>query len=499
MRNITKTFPGVAANSNISITLEEGEIHALLGENGAGKTTLMGVLFGLHRPDSGSVYIRGEKRRIAGPPDAAALGIGMVHQHFKLVPAFTVTENIMLGTKRFLLNTKKAAADIAALSARHGLGVDPHAKIEAVSVGMQQRVEILKMLHRNADILIFDEPTAVLTPQETAELMKIMRSLISQGKSIIFITHKLHEIKAVADRCTVLRAGKVSGTVNVADTSAEQMAEMMVGRKVSLNVVKPPPREGQPVFAAQNITVWGARRETAVRQASFEVREGEILGLAGVDGNGQSELAEALAGLRKIHSGSLTLRGKDITRASVKKRMRQGLAHIPEDRGKRGLILDFSLADNLALALYDRPPFSRHGLRDFNQINLYAQKIISDFDVRAASGGQTSARAMSGGNRQKAVVGREMERKPAVLIAVQPTRGLDVGSIEYIHKRLLALREDGCAILLVSLDLDEILELSDRVAVISRGRIAGVLGAAEADKNTVGLMMAGAGKGAEVT
>jgi simple sugar transport system ATP-binding protein len=435
--------------------------------------------------------VRGEKQRVTDPLDAAALGIGMVHQHFKLVQSFTVTENIILGVEPLLLNNKKAAKAIAELSERYGLGVDPYAKIEQVSVGMQQRVEILKMLYRNADILIFDEPTAVLTPQETSELMKIMRSLIAQGKSIIFITHKLKEIKAVADRCTIIRHGKVIGTVDVSATAEETMAEMMVGRKVNFNIVKAPANIGEVVLRADNLTVLGNRKETAVEQVSFSVREGEILGLAGVDGNGQTELVEALTGLRKIHSGSVELSGADITRAKVRKRILSGMAHIPEDRQKRGLVLGFKLYDNLVLALYDRPPFSRRGLRDYGSIYVYARKIIGDFDVRTGGGEHSLVKSMSGGNQQKAIVGREMERGPKVLIAVQPTRGLDVGSIEYIHNRLLQLRDNGHAILLVSLELDEILDLSDRIAVISRGRLVGILDAGQADENKVGLMMTG--------
>ncbi|MCL1820938.1 MAG: ABC transporter ATP-binding protein [Oscillospiraceae bacterium] len=495
MRSIRKVFPGIVANDDITMELRKGEIHALLGENGAGKSTLMSILFGLYQPDAGEIVIRGKKERISGPNAANALGIGMVHQHFKLVHNFTTTENIILGMESPFLDVKNAAKRVKEFSEMYGLNVDPHAKIEDISVGMQQRVEILKMLYRNAEVLIFDEPTAVLTPQETAELMKIMRTLIEQGKSIVLITHKLKEIKAVADRCTVIRRGKYIGTVNVESVTEETMAEMMVGRQISLKVDKEAREPGETVLSVKNLSVLNARKTLAVSDFSLDVHKGEIIGLAGVDGNGQTELVEALTGLRNVQNGSVFLNGKDITDDKTGKRIKSGMAHIPEDRQRRGLILDFTLEDNLVIERYRDEPFAKRGLLQRDAIRQNAEQIIENFDVRAGEGAKSIVRSMSGGNQQKAIVGREMELHPQLLLAVQPTRGLDVGSIEYIHKRLVQIRDAGYAVLLVSLELDEIMSLSDKIAVISHGKLVGLLDVDKTDENEIGLMMTGIGKG----
>lgn len=498
LRNIRKEFPGIVANDNISLSMNEGEVLALLGENGAGKSTLMNILFGLYQPDGGSISIRGKQVNIQNPTQANQLGIGMVHQHFKLVHNFTVTENIVLGMepiKNVIVDRKGASEKIKALSEQYGLNVDPEAKIEDISVGMQQRVEILKMLYRSADILIFDEPTAVLTPQEIHELMKIMRNLLGEGKSIILITHKLKEITEVADRCCVIRRGKVIGTVEVAKTTEAKMAEMMVGREVSFHTEKSDHAFGDVVFAVENLLVRGNRGEDAVKDFSFELRKGEILGIAGVDGNGQSELVETLTGLRKEQSGHIYLNNQNITEFSIKERFEAGLAHIPEDRQKRGLVLDYSIEENFILENHGDDPFSRRGFLQPEPIRGHAEKLILDFDVRSGRGPVSQARTLSGGNQQKAIVGREISHDLQVLIAVQPTRGLDVGSIEYIHKRLVEQRDKGTAILLVSLELDEILDLSDRIVVINSGRKIGEVNTKETDENEVGLMMAGVSKG----
>lgn len=494
MRDISKQFSGILVNDGLTLSLRPGEIHALLGENGAGKSTLMSILFGLYQPDGGTIIIRGREEKIASPAVAGALGIGMVHQHFKLVDNFTVIENIILGQENGtcgFVDIRAAAGRIAGLSRRYGLNVDPGARIADISVGMQQRVEILKMLYRDADILIFDEPTAVLTPQEIADLMKTMKDLAAEGKAIILITHKLKEIKTVADRCTVIRRGKYVGTVDVAAASEEQLAEMMVGRQVALKQAKAASLPGPVILEIDKLTVINSRRLPAVRDLSLAVRAGEIVGLAGIDGNGQTELVEAIVGLRKTAGGRIVLGGTDITALPVKERIRAGLAHVPADRQKRGLILDYSLEDNMVLEAHDRPPFAENGLLQRPAIRRYAETIIESFDVRAGQGATTPARALSGGNQQKAVVGREISLDPSLLLAVQPTRGLDVGSIEYIHKRLLARRNAGKAVLLVSLDLDEIMSLADRIAVISRGELVGLVDAASADENKIGLMMAG--------
>jgi simple sugar transport system ATP-binding protein len=500
MLGIRKEFPGIVANDNVTLQLRKGEIHALLGENGAGKSTLMGILFGMYQPDAGVIKIRGKETKIANPNVANELGIGMVHQHFKLVHNFTVTENIILGSeprRGLLYDTKSASRRIAELSRQYGLNVDPDAKIEDISVGMQQRVEILKMLYREAEVLIFDEPTAVLTPQEIRDLMDIMKNLKAEGKSIILITHKLKEIKAVADRCTVIRRGKLIGTVDVATTSEAEMAKMMVGRDVSLTVEKEAREPGEPVLRIEHLTVLNNKKVPGLKSFSLEVRCGEIVGIAGVEGNGQTELVEALTGLRRAESGTIWFNGRDITRLSVRQRIESGIAHIPEDRQKRGLVLDYNLEDNMMLEVYYRQPFSRRGLLNRREIRRHAERIIGDFDVRAGEGAVTKARSLSGGNQQKAIIGREMELDPLLLIAVQPTRGLDVGSIEYIHRRLVEQRNKGKAVLLVSLELDEILALSDRIAVLSHGELVGIVNAADTDENEIGLMMAGIGKEAE--
>lgn len=494
MLDIVKDFPGIRANDNVTLQVEQGSIHALLGENGAGKSTLMSILFGLYTPDSGSIRIRGKDVRITDPNVANELGIGMVHQHFKLVHNFTVTENIILGLeprKGLMLDVKSAAEKVARISSLYGLDVEPHAKIEDISVSMQQRVEILKMLYRDAEILIFDEPTAVLTPQEIHELMGIMRRLVEEGKTILLITHKLKEIKAVADTCTVLRRGKLIGTVPVADTSEARMAEMMVGREVNFSVEKGPARPGKAVFQIENLNVRNAKGLLGVKNLSLTVREGEILGLCGIDGNGQTELVHALTGLTGIESGKISIDGTDITTMSVRDRLDAGLGHIPEDRHRHGLVLDFRLDENLVIHSYGKAPFSNHGILDYGAIRANAEKLIGEFDVRSGQGPATKARSMSGGNQQKAIVAREIDRSPEAFVIVQPTRGLDVGAIEYIHKRIIAERDKGKAILLVSLELDEILDVSDRIAVIYGGEIVGIVDADKTNENELGLMMSG--------
>jgi general nucleoside transport system ATP-binding protein len=498
MLNIRKEFPGIVANDNITLTLEKGEIHALLGENGAGKSTLMGVLFGMYQPEKGQVKVNGEEVKITNPNVANRLGIGMVHQHFKLVENFTVTENIILGSEPLknglVLDIDKAAKRIAELSKHYGLNVDPYAKIEDISVGMQQRVEIMKMLYREAEVLIFDEPTAVLTPNEIEELMKIMRNLINEGKSIIIITHKLKEIKAVANRCTVIRRGKGIGTVNVAETSEASLAEMMVGRHVNFKVDKKESTPGEVVLKIDSVSAKNNRKVLGLKNFSLEVRKGEIVGIAGVEGNGQSELVESITGLRKVESGKILLNNQDITELPIRQRIEKGIAHIPEDRQKRGLVLDYTMESNMVIEVYHKPPFSKNGLLNFGAIKKYASKIIENFDVRSGEGGNSIARTLSGGNQQKAIIGRELELDPDLLIAVQPTRGLDVGSIEYIHRRLIEHRDRGKAVLLVSLELDEVLQLSDRIAIVNNGELIGTVQASETNENEVGLMMAGVSK-----
>lgn len=498
MLKIRKEFPGVVANDNITLQLKPGEIHALLGENGAGKSTLMSILFGLYPPDQGTIKVRGQEVKISDPNVANDLRIGMVHQHFKLVHNFTVTENIMLGmemTKGLVIDHKTAAERIRQLSQRYGLNVDPDAKIEDISVGMQQRVEIMKMLYRDAEVLIFDEPTSVLTPQEIQDLMAIMRNLVKEGKSIILITHKLKEIKAIADRCTVIRRGRLVGTVDVATTSEEELARMMVGREVSFAVEKTDRPPGDVVLKVENLSAYDNRRIMALKDFSLEVRSGEILGLAGVDGNGQTELVEVITGLRKAESGRVLLKGVDITGHSIRERIRMGIAHIPSDRHKHGLILDYTLQENMILKVYDQPPYAEKGLLNREAIAEYTNRLMTEFDVRAGQGASALARSLSGGNQQKAIVGREIDLNPELLLAVQPTRGLDVGAIEYIHRRIVEQRDKGKAVLLVSLELDEILNLADRIAVIYNGELVGLVDAKTTNEHEIGLMMAGGQRG----
>ena len=496
MLNITKRFPGIIANDNITLKLKKGEIHALLGENGAGKSTLMSVLFGLYQPEEGEIHKDGRKVEIRDPNDANALGIGMVHQHFKLVECFSVLDNIILGVepnKMGFLQKQEARKKVIDLSEKYGLHVDPDAIIEDITVGMQQRTEILKMLYRDNEVLIFDEPTAVLTPQEIEELMKIMKELTKEGKSILFITHKLDEIKAVADRCTVLRKGKYVGTVEVATTSKEELSEMMVGRKVQLVMEKTPLKPGESVLTVQNLTVRSKKHgKPVVNNVSFNVHRGEIVCIAGIDGNGQSELVYALTGLMKPESGKIFLNNKDITHMSIRKRNEAGLSHIPEDRHKHGLVLDYSLENNLVLKRYFHPEFERNGFLQFGEIRKYADELIDRFDVRSGQGAVTKARSMSGGNQQKAIIAREVDLSSDLLIAVQPTRGLDVGAIEYIRKELLAQRDAGKAVLLVSLELDEVLEVPDRILVMYEGAIVGELDPRYTTAKELGLYMAGA-------
>jgi len=497
MLNIRKEFPGIVANDDVTLTLKKGEIHALLGENGAGKSTLMSILFGMYQPERGVIKVNGKEVKISNPNVANDLGIGMVHQHFKLVDTFTVTENIVLGMepkRGLVLDIQSASKRIEELSKKYGLNVDPYAKIEDISVGMQQRVEIMKTLYRNADVLIFDEPTAVLTPMEIEELMKIMKNLTNEGKSIILITHKLKEIKAVADRCTVLRRGKYIGTVNVKEVDEAKLAEMMVGRHVSFKVEKEKSKPGNVVLSLKSLNVKNVKKVLAVKDFSLDVHAGEIVGIAGVDGNGQSELVEAITGLTKVESGTILLNGEDITNLPIRKRIEKGVGHIPEDRQKRGLVLDYNLAENMILETYYHEPFAKRGLLNREAIKSYAEKIIESFDVRSGEGANSKTRSLSGGNQQKAIIGREMELNPDLLIAVQPTRGLDVGSIEYIHKRLVEHRDSGKAVLLISLELDEVLQLSDRIAIINNGELVGIVNSEETNENEVGLMMAGVGK-----
>ena len=499
MVGITKIFPGIVANDDVTLQLKKGEIHALLGENGAGKSTLMSVLFGMYQPEKGVIRKNGQEVKIQDPNDANRLGIGMVHQHFKLVHNFTVLENIILGvetTKYGFLKMDDARRRVMALSDQYGLRVEPDALISDITVGMQQRVEILKMLYRENEILIFDEPTAVLTPQEIVELMKIMQGLAAEGKSILFITHKLGEIKEVANRCTVLRKGRCIGTIDVAQTSKEQMSEMMVGRKVNLHVDKNPAKPGEVVLEVKDLCV--RNRQTGkltVEHVSFQVRGGEIVCIAGIDGNGQSELVHAITGIMPHEGGTVLLNGKDITTSSIRERNMGGLGHIPEDRHRHGLVLDYELDSNLVLQSYFQPQFHNRGFLQFEEITKYAERLIQQFDIRSGQGAKTRTRSMSGGNQQKAIVAREIDRNPDVLIAVQPTRGLDVGAIEYIHKKLIEERDNGKAILLVSLELDEVMDVSDRILVIYEGNIVGNLDPQVVTVQELGLYMAGSKKG----
>lgn len=497
MNHIRKEFPGIVANDDITLQLKKGEIHALLGENGAGKSTLMSVLFGLYQPEAGEIKKDGKVVEIHDPNDATALGIGMVHQHFKLVDVFTVLDNIILGAettdKLGFLKKKEAREKVIALSERYGLKVDVDAKVEDITVGMQQRVEILKMLYRDNDILIFDEPTAVLTPQEIDELMEIMREFAREGKSILFITHKLNEIMAVSDRVTVLRKGKYIGTVNTQKTNKQELSNMMVGRPVQLEIHKKDAVPGETVLDVRNLTVPSKiHKNDAVRGVSFQVHKGEILCIAGIDGNGQTELIHGLTGLEKASAGKITLCGEDISNASIRKRSRAGMAHIPEDRHKHGLVLGYTLEQNLVLQKYKEPRFQNHGFIRFGEVRKYAEKLIEEYDVRSGQGPITIARSMSGGNQQKAIIARELDRDEPLVVAVQPTRGLDVGAIEHIHAQLVAERDEGKAILLLSLELDEVLGLSDRILVIYEGELVGELDPKHTTPEELGLYMSGA-------
>ncbi|MCM2979860.1 ABC transporter ATP-binding protein [Niallia circulans] len=493
MLNIRKEFPGIVANNNITLQVKKGEIHALLGENGAGKSTLMNVLFGLYQPEKGEIRARGKVVNISNPNIANDLGIGMVHQHFMLIDTFTVTENIILGKEtvsKGKIDLKKAEREVQEISERYGLAVDPKAKIANISVGMQQRVEILKTLYRGAEILIFDEPTAVLTPQEITELIGIFRKLIQEGKSIILITHKLKEIMEVCDRVTVIRKGEGIGTYNVKDTNPNELANLMVGREVSFKTEKKAPNPKETVLKISDLTVKDSRGVHVVNSLNLDVKAGEIVGIAGVDGNGQSELIEAITGLMKKNSGSITLNGKEISVLSPRKITESGIGHIPQDRHKHGLVLDFSIGQNMALQTYYKSPFSKYGFLNQGEIEKKASKLIEEFDVRTPSI-HTPARALSGGNQQKAIIGREVDRDPDLLIAAQPTRGLDVGAIEFIHRRLIEQRDKGKAVLLISFELDEILNVSDRIAVIFDGEIIATVDPKTTTEQELGLLMAG--------
>ena len=502
MVNITKKFPGIIANDNVTLQLKNGEIHALLGENGAGKSTLMSVLFGLYQAEEGVIKKNGQVVQINNPNDANALGIGMVHQHFKLVECFSVLDNIILGvedTKNGILQREKARAKVVALSEKYGLQVNPDALIEDISVGMQQRTEILKMLYRDNEILIFDEPTAVLTPQEIEELLQIMKNLAAEGKSILFITHKLNEIKAVADRCSVLRKGKYIGTVDVATTSKDELSRMMVGRDVEFAVQKEVSKPGEVILDVQGLSVSSkVSKKDAVKNVSLQVRAGEITCIAGIDGNGQTELVYGISGLEPATSGSVFLKGQDITNMPIRKRSLSGMSHIPEDRHKHGLVLDYTLEDNIVLQRYFEPEFTNKlGFLRRKNIRSYAERLIEQYDVRSGQGPITISRAMSGGNQQKAIIAREIDKNPDLLIAVQPTRGLDVGAIEYIHRQIVAQRDAGKAVLLVSLELDEVMTLSDRILVMYEGEIVGELDPKTTTVEELGLYMAGAKKEAK--
>ena len=495
MLHITKEFPGIKANDDITLQLRKGEVHALLGENGAGKSTLMSVLFGLYQPEQGKILKNGKEVAIRNPNDANALGIGMVHQHFKLVECFSVLDNIILGVepnKMGFLQKAEARKKVMALSEKYGLRVDPDALVSDISVGMQQRVEILKMLYRDNEILIFDEPTAVLTPQEIDELMEIMRGFKKEGKSILFITHKLNEIMAVADRCTVLRKGKYMGTVDIKDTTKEELSRMMVGRDVQLQVDKKPAKPGKVVLDVENVTMQSPQhKKDAVRNVSFQVHAGEIVCLAGIEGNGQTEFIYGLTGLEKINGGKIMLDGKDITSESIRQRSKDGMSHIPEDRHKHGLVLDYSLENNIVLQRYWQPEFQKNGFIRSDKVREYSDRLIQQYDVRSGQGSATIVRSMSGGNQQKAIIAREIDKNPELLIAVQPTRGLDVGAIEHVHKQLVQARDAGKGVLLISLELDEVMNVSDRILVMYEGEIVGEFDPKKVTVEELGLYMAG--------
>jgi len=497
MLDIRKEFPGIVANNNVTVQLKKGEIHALLGENGAGKSTLMNVLFGLYQPEKGEIRVRGEQVKITDPNVANDLGIGMVHQHFMLIDTFTVTQNIILGSEPTVggkINIKKAEKEIQELSDQYGLRVDPRAKVRDISVGMQQRVEILKTLYRGAEVLIFDEPTAVLTPQEIDELIDIMKSLVKEGKSIILITHKLKEIMRACDRCTVIRKGEGIGTLNVADTNTTELATMMVGRSISFETEKSQAKPQDTILKINDLVVKDSRKLEAVKGLDLEVRSGEIVGIAGIDGNGQTELIEAITGLTKSESGSIKLRDKEIMNLSPRKVTESGLAHIPQDRHKYGLVLDVSIGENMVLQTYYQKPFSKWSILNYKEIFKKAETLIDEYDVRTPTI-HTKARALSGGNQQKAIISREVDRSPDILIAAQPTRGLDVGAIEFIHNRLIEERDKGKAILLISFELDEILDLSDKIAVMFDGQIVATRKPEETNEQEIGLLMAGSNQG----
>ena len=499
MIGITKRFPGIVANDNIHLRVKQGSIHALLGENGAGKSTLMNILFGLYQPDEGEIRIHGKPAVISNPNAAGELGIGMVHQHFMLVHNFTVTQNIMLGAEStklgFHLNQRRAAYQVRELSEQYGLAVDPDALIEDISVGQQQRVEILKTLYRGADILIFDEPTAVLTPQEIQELLAIMKSLVASGKTIILITHKLKEIMQVCDTVTIIRRGKVIDTMPVAGSNPDELAAKMVGREVNFEVDKKPIQYNETLLELRNVSLQDQRGVKTLDGISFELRAGEIFGIAGVDGNGQKELVEVLTGIAKPTSGDVLLKGKPIAGASPRAISEGGVGYIPEDRHKRGLVLDFDIGENMALKDYYKPNYIKSGILQYEKIYEKARELIRQFDVRTPSE-RTKARALSGGNQQKIIIAREVDANPDVLIAAQPTRGLDVGAIEFIHRRLVEQRDQGKAVLLISLELEEIMSLSDRIGVISGGKLIGIVEPSQTDEKELGLMMAGSTKGA---
>lgn len=494
-KGITKQFPGVLASDNVNFDLRKGEIHALLGENGAGKSTLMNLIYGLHLPDKGEIIVNGKPVEIKSPNDSIAAGIGMVHQHFMLIPVFTVAENVMLGdeeTKRGSLDRVAVAAKINEISKQYGLDVDPNALVGPLPVGIQQRVEIVKTLYRNAEIVILDEPTAVLTPQEAEDLFRIMHDLTARGVSIIFITHKLKEVLAVADRITVMRAGRVINTVTPSETDSAQLANMMVGRQVILTVDKKDHEASNDILNVEGLTVRDQRNLETVHNVSFTVRGGEVLGIAGVQGNGQTELSEALTGLRHPTSGKVTIEGNDLTGKPPRVITEAGLGHIPEDRQRHGLVLSYSIADNMALCDYYHAPFSSRGVLQPKALDENSRKLIKAFDVRTPSP-FVSAGKLSGGNQQKVIVGRELSRSNVKLvIANQPTRGLDVGSIEYIHSEIIKMRDRGVAVLLISAELDEIMALSDRIAVMYRGQIVAVVDAKKTTREQLGLWMAGA-------
>jgi len=496
MLHITKEFPGVKANDDITLQLKRGEIHALLGENGAGKSTLMSVLFGLYTPEEGVIKKDDRQVSIRNPKDANALGIGMVHQHFKLVENFSVLDNIILGVepaKLGFIKKKQARKKLLDISKKYGLHTAPDAMIEDISVGMQQRAEILKMLYRDNEILIFDEPTAVLTPQEIKELMEIMRSFTKEGKSILFITHKLNEIMAVADRCTVLRKGKLIGTVDVKTASKEELSKMMVGRDIDFSVQKSPQKEGAPILEVKDITVGSkVHKINAVRGVSFDVREGEILCIAGIDGNGQTELVYGLTGLEKLKAGSIKFLDKDMSRESIRNRSKSGMSHIPEDRHKYGLVLDYTLEQNLVMQRYWQPEFQNKGFIRASKVRQYALKLIKQYDIRSGQGPVTRARSMSGGNQQKTIVAREIDKSPRLLVAVQPTRGLDVGAVEFIHKQLISVRDSQNAVLLISLELEEVMSIPDRILVLYEGEIVAELLPEDTDVEELGMFMSGA-------